>query len=218
MFAKGRQHMTNRRHTLGAGTAPRKGAEMDSWVRYTWDLAGLTGADQEPPSGFHLVAAAPHDEAAVLEVVLEAYGSDPVWAAMLPAIERRMRARVAETLGRPSCEYIALTQQDRAVAISGIAREHWTDQNLLTGVCVRPEFQRRGLGTFLLGYSLERLRRIGLATARVYTESGSLADRKIYPLFGGRREEAVVYPGAALGGERRTQEARGSGGRAEKPG
>jgi GNAT superfamily N-acetyltransferase len=176
---------------------------MGSWVRYTWDLAGLTGAEQQPPTGFQLAAAGPRDEAAVLEVVLEAYGSDSVWAAMLPAIERRMRARVAETLGRPSCEYIALTQQDRAVAISGIAREHWTDQNLLTGVCVRPEFQRRGLGTFLLGYSLER-RRMGLAAARVYTESDSLADRKIYPLFGGRREEDVVYPAAALGGEPRT--------------
>src|SRR5687768_11669886 len=103
---------------------------MCSWVRYTWDLAGLTGADQQPPSGFQLAAAVPGDEAAVLEVVLEAYGSDPVWAAMLPAIERRMRARVAETLGRPACEYIVLTQQDRAVAISGIVREHWTDQNL----------------------------------------------------------------------------------------
>jgi ribosomal protein S18 acetylase RimI-like enzyme len=152
---------------------------MGSWVRYSWDLTDLTGADQQPPSGFHLAVAARRDEATILQVVLEAYGSDPAWAEMLPAIERRMRARVAETLGRPSCEYITLTQQNRPAAVSGIAREHWTDQNLLTGVCVRPEFQRRGLGTFLLGHSLERLRRMGLATARVYTESGSLADRKI---------------------------------------
>ncbi len=196
--------MTNRRHTLGANAASRKGTEMGSWVRYTWDLARLTGSDHRPPSRFQVTTAVPGDEPVVLEVVLDAYGSDPVWAAMLPAIGQRMRSRVAETLGQPFCEYIALTAPAGVVAVSGIAREHWTDQNLLTGVCVRPEFQRQGLGTFLLGYSLRRLRGMGLATARVYTETGSLADRKIYPLFGGRREAGVVYPGAPVDGELRT--------------
>ena len=177
---------------------------MGSWVRYTWDLARLTGSDHRPPSPFQVATLMPGDDLAVLQVVLEAYGSDPVWAAMLPAIEQRMRARVAETLGQSFCEYIALVGPAGAVAVSGIAREHWTDQNLLTGVCVRPEFQRRGLGTFLLGYSLRRLHAMGLTMARVYTESGSLADRKIYPLFGGHREAGVVYPGAPLDGELRT--------------
>jgi N-acetylglutamate synthase-like GNAT family acetyltransferase len=174
---------------------------MGAWVRYTWDLARLARVADSPPLAFQVRAAAPGDEIAVLDVVLAAYGSDPVWSAMLPAIERRMRDRVAETIGLPDCEYITLTERDRTVAVSGVAREHWTDQNLLTGVCVRPEFQRRGLGTFLLGYSLHRLRRMGLVTASVYTESGSLADRKIYPLFGGRRQESVIYPGASRAGK-----------------
>jgi len=51
------------------------------------------------------------------------------------------------------------------------------------------------LGKYLLGLSLGRLRAMGLRQARVYTENGSLADRKVYPLFGSVREEDVEYPG-----------------------
>ena len=82
------------------------------------------------------------------------------------------------------------------MAVSGIAKEHWTDQNLLTGICVLPEHQRKGLGRYLLGLSLLRLKEMRLQKAQVYTESGSLADRKIYPIFGSHREEGVPYPGA----------------------
>ena len=82
------------------------------------------------------------------------------------------------------------------MAVSGIAKEHWTDQNLLTGICVLPEHQRKGLGRYLLGLSLLRLKEMGVQKAQVYTESGSLADKKIYPIFGSHREEGVRYPGA----------------------
>jgi len=34
---------------------------------------------------------------------------------------------------------------------------------------------------------------MGLSQAQVYTEAGSLADRKIYRLFGSKREEGVNY-------------------------
>src|SRR5687767_2732201 len=49
----------------------------------------------------------------------------------------------------------------------------------------------------IMALSALRLREMGLMTAKVYTEAGSLADRKIYPLFGSTREEGVDYPGFA---------------------
>jgi GNAT superfamily N-acetyltransferase len=115
---------------------------------------------------------------------------------MLPAITERMRARIAETISDDDCEYLLLLRGPELAAVSGIALEHWTGQNLLTGICVRPAFQRQRLGSFLLGHSLYRLRSRGLTAATVYTEQGSLADRKIYPQFGGVREANVNYPGA----------------------
>jgi N-acetylglutamate synthase-like GNAT family acetyltransferase len=115
---------------------------------------------------------------------------------MLQAVEDRMTRRIQDTLGAPDSHYLAAEFNGAIVAVSGIARTHWTDQNLLTGICVTPEHQRKGLGTYLLAASLLRLRDMGLGAGRVYTEAGSLADRKIYPLFGSTREEGVNYPGA----------------------
>jgi GNAT superfamily N-acetyltransferase len=171
-------------------------ALQGTWVRFTWDL-GQTALPTVPPEGTTVVLAKPDEAARVLEIVTEAYASDRVWKTRLPAIRDRMRARIAETINEMSCEYLLLRRGNDFAAASGIAREHWTGQNLLTGICVRPLFQQQRLGTFLLGYSLFRLRLLGLSVATVYTEEGSLADRKIYPLFGGQRETNVVYPGAA---------------------
>src|SRR2546423_1381923 len=166
-----------------------------TWVRFTWDLV-TAKLPSSPPPGFEVGRATAALGAQVLEVVTDAYASDAIWKSMLPAIRERMRVRIAETIGDDTCEYLILRQGDMMAAVSGIALEHWTGQNLLTGICVRPEFQRQRLGTFLLGYSLLRLRARGLSTATVYTGQGSLADQKIYPLFGGARQTRVEYPGA----------------------
>jgi len=164
----------------------------------------------------------------------------------MAGIEQRLTERILTTLGMPDTDYLAAECGGRLTAISGVAKAHWTGQNLLTGVCVLPSHQRQGLGAsshnlthnsspmmtqnvmrktqclcgfskahsesgyvtnsyigyvtmrlgkYLLGLSLGRLRAMGLRQARVYTENGSLADRKVYPLFGSVREEDVEYPG-----------------------
>jgi ribosomal protein S18 acetylase RimI-like enzyme len=133
----------------------------------------------------------------VSEIVLAAYGSDPVWRPHLDAIGARMRQRIAETIGNQDTAYLVVRHAGICVAVSGIAREHWTDQNLLTGICVLPAHQRRGVGRALLLASLHALCGLGCRHARVYTEADSLADRKIYPLFGSVRTPNVRYPGGA---------------------
>lgn len=77
--------------------------------------------------------------------------------------------------------------------MAGISQRHWTNQNLLTGICIAEEHQRKGLGTTLLFQSLISLRNAGLEIATVYTEENSVADKKIYPLFGSVRTSNVEY-------------------------
>ena len=106
-----------------------------------------------------------------------------------------MTKRIQATIGGPNSRYLVAESNGGMVAVSGIAKDHWIGQHFLTGICVLPAHQRRGLGKYLLGFSLLRLREMGLEMVRVYTEAGSLADRKLYPLFGSSREEGVEYPG-----------------------
>ena len=168
------------------------------WTRHTWNLD-----DAEirlvAPDGYDFDSASPDEGQRIIHVVLSAYASDPVWESMMAGISARMIERIKATLGSENADYLVARWEGEIVAASGVAAEHWTDQNLLTGVCVLPEHQRKRVGCHLLGLSLLRLKRMGLRRAQVYTESGSLADRKIYPLFGSRHEEGVRYPGVEHG-------------------
>lgn len=164
------------------------------WVRYTWDLQELS-PDFAIPLGYSFRSVARSEANVAIDVVLSAYKSDPVWWPLMTGIEQRLTERILTTLGMPDTDYLAIEYEDNLVAISGVAKSHWTGQNLLTGICVLPTHQRRGLGKRLLGLSLRRLRAMGLRRAIVYTENGSLADRKLYTLFGSVREQGVKYPG-----------------------
>jgi hypothetical protein len=170
------------------------------WARHTWELGGAE-IRLIAPAGYDFASAAPNEEQRIVHVVLSAYASDPAWAPLLDGIRERMTDRIKTTFGRGDADYVVARRGGELVAASGVAKEHWSGQNLLTGVCVLPEHQHRGLGRHLLGLSLLRLRQMGLREARVYTESGSRADRTIYPLFGSRREEGVRYPGVERGRE-----------------
>ncbi|HEY3118276.1 MAG TPA: GNAT family N-acetyltransferase [Chloroflexota bacterium] len=114
------------------------------WVRIRWSLEGIA-ALENVPRGYRSRVAARPDLSAILDLVLAAFGSDPVWAPAMPAVRRRLAERVDTTLGAEGCEYLMIEQDESITGVSGIAREHWTDQNLLTGVCVAPQHRRRGL-------------------------------------------------------------------------
>jgi ribosomal protein S18 acetylase RimI-like enzyme len=164
------------------------------WTRHTWDFNDAE-IDLSAPEGYYFNSASPHEEQLIIDVVLSAYASDPVWQPIMTSIRERMIGRISTTLGAENSDYLVARSGPEIVAASGVAKEHWTGQNLLTGVCVLPEHQRKGIGRYLLGLSLIRLKQMGLRRAQVYTESGSMADAKIYRLFGSRREEGVRYPG-----------------------
>ena len=169
------------------------GNQHSVWVRFEWNLRAAL-PDVVPPALYRFRSARVHELEQVRDVVLNAYGSDPIWAPLITDIERRMTERIATTFGQPSTDYVVAEREEQIVAVSGVALSHWTQQNLLTGLCVLPSHQRRGVGKHLLFLSLRRLQEMGLERATVYTERGSVADLALYPRFNSVREEGVVYP------------------------
>jgi hypothetical protein len=163
------------------------------WVRYTWDLQSLD-LNLRLPDAFDFRPIAPTQVNEVIEVVLSAFKSDPTWQPLMTDIKRRLPERIAVTFGTKGSTYIGALQRDKLVGVTGVAAAHWSGQNLLTGICVLPAYQRLGLGKSLLGLSLLVLRAAGRSQARVYTAANSFADQKLYPLFEAVREEGVQYP------------------------
>ena len=163
------------------------------WVRFNWNLSGFNFC-APLPTAYQSSDAAPEDLAEILEVVISAYASDTVWAYLLDGLKLRLMLRIEETLGSDKAVYLIVKEGARIVGVSGVAESHWTGQNLLTGVCVLPASQKRGIGAYLLGASLMRLRAMGVKSANVYTAEGSIADCRLYRMFDSVREEDADYP------------------------
>lgn|GEM_PF-3572780 len=162
-------------------------------MRFRWPLKGRQFA-VPLPSGYEIRLVRKDEATSATRVVVDAYASDPVWRSMMPSITSRMTERVARAFDSSDSGVICATHRSQVIAISGVAESHWTGQNFLTGICVLPQHQRRGVGNCLLGASLTWLRDRGLEAAQVVTEEGSIADAKVYPRFGSERIRGVEYP------------------------
>jgi ribosomal-protein-alanine N-acetyltransferase len=158
-------------------------------------IAGVQFTGHADRAGYQLRPAGRDDVDAMLGVVSAAYASDPVWREFIADIERRVGARIRESLGDPRAHFVVAEDGPRVVGLNGVALDHPSGQNLITGICVMPEHQGRGLGTALLSASLAWLRNQGLGTATVTTDARSIAAR-VYQRFGATRIEGAPYPKA----------------------
>lgn len=162
------------------------------WVRFDWPLAGQE-FEITVAAGYRLRAARPEDLDAMLAAVAAAYASDPAWTNMTDDIERRVGGRICARLSDPGAYFVLAECADGIVGLNGVAVKSTTGMNLITGICVNPAHQGRGLGVALLGRSLEWLRDQGLVQATVSTDKNAAAARA-YDRFGAVRVENVEFP------------------------
>ena len=164
---------------------------MPDWVRFTWQLPGRR-FDAAPAPGYALRAGTVSDVPAMVRVVAAAYASDPVWASMRADIERRVGARTRALVGDPGAHFAVAACDGTLVGVSGAVVSHETGQNFVTGICVDPAHQGRGIGTALLADCLGWLRDRGLPEATVITERHATA-ALVYARFDARRDEGADY-------------------------
>jgi uncharacterized protein YaiE (UPF0345 family) len=165
-----------------------------SWVKFKWDLKKLADFHSPILNGkYTFRTAQKEDLIEIVNTVVAAYETDSIWGKIINDIKPRMTERINTTFSQPQSKYLLIQFENKIVAVSGVSQLHWTNQNLLTGICVAQEHQRKGLGTYLMYQSLLGLRNSGLEIANVYTESGSIADKKIYPLFGSVKIKNAEY-------------------------
>lgn len=167
-------------------------AEKTKWVRFDWPLSGRD-FEVSVADGYRLRAALSDDLSAIRRVVVTSYASDAVWAGKTDAIEQGVGGRIRERISDPGAHFVVAEQDGRLVGLNGVALTSPTKMNFLTGICVDPAHQGRGLGAALLGQSLVWLRDQGLESATVTTDAGAVAAR-IYERFDASRTVGVDYP------------------------
>ncbi len=159
------------------------------WDRFEWPLSGQK-FDVSVPEGYSLRTGRFEDLDAMHGLVDIAYASDPSWDGQMADIKKRVGHRMRERISDPDANFVLATLGDRIFGLNGVAVHSPTNMHLITGICVDPAHQGRGLGGVLLGASLSWLRDQGLSTATVTTDATAVA-AKVYARFGAIREANV---------------------------
>ena len=162
------------------------------WLRFSWRLPGAAFI-AAVPAGYQIRVAHRHECEAVVASALAAYGSDLTWTSMMERIRERLSARIRATLGAPGTRYAVAVKGGAIAGVSAASLERCDGHNLITGVCVAPAHQGRGLARVLLCDNLVWLRDQGLEEAQVFTDPASVAAQRVYPMFGARVAEAPDY-------------------------
>jgi len=152
------------------------------WVRFDWRLKGQV-FEFSVADGYGLRRANEIDLDVMRAIVGTAYASDPQWDGKIEDIERRVMSRVCARIADPTAYFLLAIGGDRVVGLNGVALASETNMNLITGICVEPSHQGRGLATALLGGSLAWLRDNGLSEATVTTAANAVA-ANVYARFG----------------------------------
>jgi ribosomal protein S18 acetylase RimI-like enzyme len=79
-----------------------------------------------------------------------------------------------------------LSHGSRVIGLSALQPKEGEEPQLLSGIILDYEYQRRGLGVALLQASFRHLAEKGLERASVITREGIPAARYLYPKFGGQ--------------------------------
>jgi GNAT superfamily N-acetyltransferase len=156
------------------------------WKSYSWQASALSGF---PVSGADLLRPATREEGEeILDVIMLAVSMDSAWNDSLSLMEKFFRASIARLFNAEEPACLVVPKGNRIVAASLLDPDADAVIQLVSGPAVLMEYRNRGIGTRLLHASITALRDRGISKVSALTRSNSIADRYVYPKFGGRSE------------------------------
>ena len=156
-------------------------------VRFEWDLAQVPVAPSALPPKHEIKIQQLTDTEAAWEGIQRSFLNEKAWMIGLEAHLEQLRKKIFPE-GKPleKMDFFILQHGARMVGCSALLATEGEGPQLLSGIIMDYEYQRRGLGVALLQRSLLHLAEKGLQKASVITREGVPAARYLYPKFGGR--------------------------------
>ncbi|MCX6935548.1 MAG: GNAT family N-acetyltransferase [Verrucomicrobia bacterium] len=166
-------------------------------MRFEWDLAKVPTQPAPLPVKHEIKIQANPDVESLWEGIQRAFLNENAWMVSLESHLDQMRKKTFPD-GKPlaGMDVLVLQHGSRVVGVSALQAVEGDGPQLLSGVVLEYEYQRRGLGSALLLASLRHLADRGLEKASVITRGSVPAARYLYPKFGGRIGE-VISPAPA---------------------
>ncbi len=160
-------------------------SKATGWVRFTWDLANLSGECAALPEHYQIVRATAEDEPGLRKVFSSSFMLDPVWSPAIAEVMSNVQSALDGAFNDDAKICLALRHGSRIIGAALLSTDAKIDNNLLPGPTISIEYRNRGFGTLLLENSLQALRDGGLTTASGLTRDISPAAKFLYPKFGG---------------------------------
>jgi ribosomal protein S18 acetylase RimI-like enzyme len=156
-------------------------------IRFTWDLRKVPTGSVALPAKHEIKLQPNPDVGALWEGIQRSFLNEKSWIVGLEAHLDELRKKTFPE-GKPvaGMEVLVLAHGSRVIGVSALQPKAGEEPQLLSGIILDYEYQRRGLGVALLQASLRHLAEKGLETASVITREGIPAARYLYPKFGGQ--------------------------------
>jgi len=166
----------------------------NDWQRFRWNLDNYLDESSLSMPPFIFRTAESNELAIVLRVVSSALLMERAWTFKDASFRRDLEKRCEQAFESkpPSC--MVVQHGARVIGASVLNLDETADAQLTTGPCILHEYRCRGLGSALLGASLQFLHEQGLKQASALALANSVADRYVYRKFGSLREPAIVAP------------------------
>lgn len=156
-------------------------------MRFEWDLAKVPALALSLPAKHEIRIQLNPTVEIIWEGIQRAFLNEKAWMIGLEAHLDELRKKIFPE-GKPAVgmDFYVLLHGPRVVGCSALLPIEGEGPQLISGIIMDYEYQRRGLGVALLQTSLRHLADKGLGQASVITREGVPAARYLYPKFGGR--------------------------------
>ena len=155
-------------------------------VRFEWDLAKVPSLPAPLPPKHEIKVQANPEVESLWDAMQRSFLNESAWMVSLESHLDPMRKKIFPE-GKPlvGMEILVLQHGMRVVGVSAVMALAGQGTQLLSGIVMEYEYQRRGLGSALLLASLHHCANKGREKASVLTRVGVPAARYLYPKFGG---------------------------------
>lgn len=169
-----------------------------NWVRFTWDLNGMSSTPVDLPPHYQIAPANKDEEKVVRMVLSRSFLLDPAWNPAIGEVMHSLQAWLDRAFIAEENTCLALRHGSRIIGASILCLDSHTENNFAPGPCITMEYRNRGFGTRLLQASLQRLRDSGLSQATGIARELSPVAKFLYPKYNGVAAPAkITVPMAA---------------------
>lgn len=162
-------------------------------MKFTWELGKIKEPATELPFGLQSSLITAEEESDLYEVLAKSAGLDSSLLDAGRPLQRYFSEQAQRLWKAKQKRSLAVYHGDRMIAGTVYLLKEEEPVQLVSGPCVLSEYRNRGIGLWLLQYSLYDLQSQGVKKVSGICKQHSILGKYLYPKFGGAGESCEAF-------------------------